>query len=178
MLTKTVVDNQRDWADKLLETLWAYRTSIRRSTQATPYSLVYGQEVVLPMEIKAISSKVASAMGKKIKPEDLDTLLADKLEVVDEIRDTTSQKQIKYKHTLVNNFNRNLRSRSFKEEDKVLKTALNLRQGKSAGKFAPTWEGPYLIKEVHNSAYYVLKTVGIGEDDEIINGYWLKPYFD
>ncbi|RVX20833.1 hypothetical protein CK203_002376 [Vitis vinifera] len=39
--------------------LWAYRTSFRTSTGATPYSLVYGMEVVLPVEIEMRSLRVA-----------------------------------------------------------------------------------------------------------------------
>ena len=39
--------------------MWAYRTSFRTSTGATPYSLVYGMEVVLPVEIEMGSLRVA-----------------------------------------------------------------------------------------------------------------------
>ena len=37
--------------------LWGYRTPIRSSTEATPYSLVYGMEAVLPIEMGARSLK-------------------------------------------------------------------------------------------------------------------------
>ena len=42
----------KDWVEKLPFTLWGYRTSIRASTGATPYSLVYGSEAVLPIEVE------------------------------------------------------------------------------------------------------------------------------
>ena len=48
ILAKTVV-TYKDWAD---------RTSIRASTGATPYSLVYGSEVVLPIEVEIQSLRV------------------------------------------------------------------------------------------------------------------------
>ena len=35
-----------------------YRTSIRTSTGATPYSLVYGSEAVLPIEVEIKSLRV------------------------------------------------------------------------------------------------------------------------
>src|SRR3954469_9572157 len=35
---------QRDWDEKLGECLWAYRTTVRTATKATPFSLVYGCE--------------------------------------------------------------------------------------------------------------------------------------
>ncbi|KAL6340647.1 hypothetical protein AAG906_010555 [Vitis piasezkii] len=45
--------------EKLLFALWAYRTSFRTSTRATPYSLVYGMEAVLLVEIEMGSLRVA-----------------------------------------------------------------------------------------------------------------------
>ncbi|KAL6325122.1 hypothetical protein AAG906_022689 [Vitis piasezkii] len=47
-----------DWSEKLSFALWAYQTSFRTSTGATPYSLVYGMEVVLPVEIEMSSLPV------------------------------------------------------------------------------------------------------------------------
>ncbi|RVW77707.1 Retrovirus-related Pol polyprotein from transposon 17.6 [Vitis vinifera] len=44
---------------KLPFALWAYRTSFRTSTGATPYSLVYGMETMLPVEIEMGSLRVA-----------------------------------------------------------------------------------------------------------------------
>ncbi|PKI07635.1 hypothetical protein CRG98_049587, partial [Punica granatum] len=42
--------NYKDWHEMLPYALLAYRTSIRTSIGATPYSLVYGMEAVLPIE--------------------------------------------------------------------------------------------------------------------------------
>ena len=42
----------RDWHEKLPFVLHAYRTRVRMSTEATPYSLVYEIEVVLPIEVE------------------------------------------------------------------------------------------------------------------------------
>lgn len=44
------LDSKRDWHLRLPEVLWAYRTTYRTPTQATPYSLVFGAEAVLPLE--------------------------------------------------------------------------------------------------------------------------------
>jgi transposase InsO family protein len=46
-ILKKTVESGRDWQEKLPYTLWAYRTSIRISTGATPFSLVYGRESIL-----------------------------------------------------------------------------------------------------------------------------------
>ena len=57
ILTKMVVI-YKDWAEKLPFTLYGYRTSIHTSTGATPYSLVYNSEVVLPIEVEIQSLRV------------------------------------------------------------------------------------------------------------------------
>ena len=54
-----MVETSRDWSEKLHFALWAYRTSFRTSIGATPYSLVYGMEVILPVEIEMGSLRVA-----------------------------------------------------------------------------------------------------------------------
>ncbi|XP_039169950.1 uncharacterized protein LOC120294094 [Eucalyptus grandis] len=59
ILSKTV-ENYRDWHDRLPYALMAYRTSIRTSTGATPFSLVYGMEAVLPVEVEVPSLRVLS----------------------------------------------------------------------------------------------------------------------
>lgn len=49
---------RREWSGKLVEALWAYLTTIRGPTQATLFSLVYGSEAVLPLEVQIPSLRV------------------------------------------------------------------------------------------------------------------------
>ena len=53
-----MVETSRDLLEKLPFALWAYCTSFHTSTGATPYSLVYGMEAVLPIEIEMRSLRV------------------------------------------------------------------------------------------------------------------------
>ena len=41
-----------DWDDKVPTLLWAYRTTYKRETNQTPFKLVYGQEVVVPLHFR------------------------------------------------------------------------------------------------------------------------------
>ena len=54
-----VSTHKRDWSDKLPEALWAYRTTIRGPTHSTPFSLVYGCEAVVPLEVQIPSLRVS-----------------------------------------------------------------------------------------------------------------------
>ena len=49
------IETYKDWHEKLPFALHAYRTGVHTSTGATPYSLVYGMEVILPIEIEISS---------------------------------------------------------------------------------------------------------------------------
>ena len=59
ILRKMVLDSKRDWDMKLTTTLWAYRTTYKVTTQATPFSLVYGLEATFPIEYEVESRRVA-----------------------------------------------------------------------------------------------------------------------
>jgi hypothetical protein len=55
-MIKKKTENGRDWHDRLPLVLWAYRTSIRTATGATPFSRVYGMD--LPVEVELGSLRV------------------------------------------------------------------------------------------------------------------------
>jgi len=83
-LKKFVSKSQRDWDDKLGECLWAYRTTIRTPTKATPFSLVYGCEAMLPLEIQIPSLRVA--LTAEMTKEEKHRLRLHELEALDDKR--------------------------------------------------------------------------------------------
>jgi hypothetical protein len=59
----------------------------------------------------------------------------------------------------------------------VLRTVDHMRRGlPSPSKFAPNWEGPYLIREAYDSGYYKLATADGTTSTNPIIGKWLKRY--
>lgn len=50
--TKTVQPHHGNWADMLLEALWAYMTTWRNTTGHTTYELVYGKQFILPIKFQ------------------------------------------------------------------------------------------------------------------------------
>ena len=53
-----MTNTYKDWHEKLPFALHVYRTVVRTSTGATPFSLVYGMEVVLPVEVEIPSLRI------------------------------------------------------------------------------------------------------------------------
>ena len=57
-IVQKMVVTFKDWHEMLPFALHGYRTSIRTLTGATPFSLVYGMEAVLPIEVEIPSLRV------------------------------------------------------------------------------------------------------------------------
>ena len=58
------------WVDELLRVLWAYRTTSRRSTRVTPFTLAYGMEAVIPTKIGMPTAKTV-VQGQRDNDEEL-----------------------------------------------------------------------------------------------------------
>ena len=51
MLKIASIDDERDWDLKLPCLMMAHRTSVHETTKATPFSLMFGREVQLPIDV-------------------------------------------------------------------------------------------------------------------------------
>ena len=51
VLKKIIKDVKGKWLDELPEILWAYQTTSKWPTGATPFALAYGMEAIIPTEI-------------------------------------------------------------------------------------------------------------------------------
>ena len=52
ILEKTVASSRKDWAVKLDDALWAYRTAYKTSIGLSPFQMVYGKACHLPVELE------------------------------------------------------------------------------------------------------------------------------
>jgi transposase InsO family protein len=82
LMKKKIKENPRRCHEVLSEALWAYRISRHGATKVTPFELVYGQEVVLPVEVNLDAYRLA-------KQNDLSTLMYHDLMMdnIDEVTD-------------------------------------------------------------------------------------------
>ncbi|RVW92560.1 Retrovirus-related Pol polyprotein from transposon 17.6 [Vitis vinifera] len=117
-ILQRMVETSQDWSEKLPFALWAYWTSFRTSTGATPYSLVYGMEAVLPVEIEMDERRLRAA---------------------DHVR--------AYQRKMARAFKKRVKPRPLRIGDLVLKVIRGLIID-PRGKFRPNWSGPYFIREL------------------------------
>ena len=110
-LKKVVSKKKRDWHERIKEALWAYRTTFRTPTQATPYPLVYGMEAVLPLERQIPSLQIAIQEG--LTGEENAKLRLQELKALDEKRLEAQQRLECYQAHLSSAFNKKVKPRSF-----------------------------------------------------------------
>jgi hypothetical protein len=79
-IIQKMVVTYRDWHEILPFALHAYRTTVRTSTGTTPYSLVYGMEAVMPLEVEnpllrvLMDSELEEAEWAKVRYEQLNLI--------------------------------------------------------------------------------------------------------
>uniref|UniRef100_A0A2N9FGV7 Integrase catalytic domain-containing protein n=1 Tax=Fagus sylvatica TaxID=28930 RepID=A0A2N9FGV7_FAGSY len=136
------------------DVLWAYRGSPKTATGFTPFSLVYGTDVISPPELLVPSPRIIQGTELEADVEMCAEARVADLESLDEARELALARSLRYHQ----------RSR--------------VRRGlPSPSKFTPNWEGPYVIREAHDSGYYRLSKADGTILADPINGKWLKEYY-
>ena len=112
-------ETYKDWHEKLSFALHAYRTGVRTSTGATPYLLVYGMEVVLPIEVEIPSLRVL----REVKLEETEWVQAryEQLNLVEEKRMKAICHGQLYQKRMMRAHDKKIRPRQFQKGELVLK---------------------------------------------------------
>ncbi|GJV55503.1 reverse transcriptase domain-containing protein [Tanacetum coccineum] len=85
-------EDNRNWVEKVSHVLWAHRTMIKTSNRDTPFSLTYGTEAVIPVEIGMPSIRCAEVNHAK---NDEEPLL--NLDILEERRENAAVREAKNK---------------------------------------------------------------------------------
>uniref|UniRef100_A0A2N9HIL5 RNase H type-1 domain-containing protein n=1 Tax=Fagus sylvatica TaxID=28930 RepID=A0A2N9HIL5_FAGSY len=178
ILSKMVFDYGKGWNSHLADTLWAYRGSTKTATGFTPFSLVYGTDAISPTELLVPSPRILHGMDLEADADICAEARVADLEGLEEARELAQARSLRYHQKLADAYEKTLQTRIFAKGQMVLKTVDHVRRGlPSPSKFAPNWEGPYLIREAYDSGYYKLSTADGTTLADPINGKWLKRYY-
>ncbi|RVW20536.1 Transposon Tf2-8 polyprotein [Vitis vinifera] len=134
-ILRKMVETSRDWSEKLPFALWAYRTSFHTSIGATPYSLVYGMEAMLPVEIEMGSLRIT--LEQQIFEAEWAQSHYDQLSLLDEKRLRAIDHVEAYQRKITRAFRKRVKPRKFHKGDLVLKVLRGLIND-PRGKFRPT----------------------------------------
>ena len=128
-LKKRLDDAKRKWIEELPHVLWTYRTTPRKSTGETPFSMTYGAEAVIPLEngFPMMRTSTFTSYGN-------DELLKKSLDLVEERRENAMLQLAYYQHKLKQGYDKNVKLRSLALGDLVLRKVLGNTKNPAWGK--------------------------------------------
>uniref|UniRef100_A0A2N9FAE8 RNA-directed DNA polymerase n=1 Tax=Fagus sylvatica TaxID=28930 RepID=A0A2N9FAE8_FAGSY len=151
-IKKRLEDAKGRWVEELPNVLWTFRTTPRRSTGETPFSLAYGSEAVIPLEIGLPTLRTS-----EWEPTRNDLAQSQALDLLEERREQAMIRLASYQQQLKKGYNKNIRPRSFQQGDLVLRKVLGNTKNPTDGKLGPNWEGPYRVRFVTGTGAYHLE---------------------
>ncbi|GJW29805.1 reverse transcriptase domain-containing protein [Tanacetum coccineum] len=139
------------WVEELPHVLWAHRTMIKSSNRNTPFSLTYGTEAVIPVEI-GMPCLRCSMIDKSKNDEGL--LL--NLELLKEKRELAAIAKEKHKRKMEMYYNLKVWSIVLNPGDLVYRSN-KANKKEDTGKLGPKWEVPYEVIEALGDGAYRLR---------------------
>nr|XP_009600102.1 uncharacterized protein LOC104095643 [Nicotiana tomentosiformis] len=141
---------------------------------ATPYLLVYGTEAVIPAEIEIPSLRIIVEAG--IEDTEWVKSRLEQLNLIDEKRLAAVCFGQLYQQRMARAYNKKVRPRKFEVGQLVLKRIFP-HQEEAKGKFAPNWQGPYLVKKVLSKGALHLVDIEGKVTDISVNADAVKRYY-
>ncbi|GKV00762.1 hypothetical protein SLEP1_g13399 [Rubroshorea leprosula] len=153
-LKARVLATHSNWVDELNKVLWSCRTTPSSATGETPFSLAYGAEAVIPVEVGLPSDR-----SDRHDDQSNEQLLRENLDFVEEIREMSRIRNMAHQSRVAKFYNKRVRARQFQVGDLVLRKAGLTNLHSHMGKLAPNWEGPYMVVQVKRPGSYVLADI-------------------
>ena len=171
-----MIENQRSWHLALPNALWVERVTPNNSLGVSPYTLVYGKEVVLPPNI-ILPSSILAQESRGTDNEILQIWIYNLLK--SEESRSKAQERFKHQQEIMKRWfdKHKAGNKEFEVGDLVLKwDHLHNEKGKHT-KFHQLWVGAFQIAANLGPSTYKLQDLQRWEENLSINGLVLKPYF-
>ncbi|XP_068486696.1 uncharacterized protein [Phaseolus vulgaris] len=119
------------WAEEVPRIVWAYHTTPQSTTKETPFSLVYGSDAMIPVEIQESSPRFQNFVAEESNEE-----RKVNLDLLDEVREEARIKVEALKRKVEYKYNSKLRPRQFQVADLLMRKA---HPYQLENKISPRW---------------------------------------
>ena len=103
------------WVDELAGVLWAYRTTNQKPTRVSPFTLTYGMETIILIEMGVPTLRTEN-------PEKANTeAIAKDLDMIDELCEAAAVRIVSYQQRMIKLYNMHVKQRAFQARNLVLR---------------------------------------------------------
>uniref|UniRef100_A0A2N9F8W7 Integrase catalytic domain-containing protein n=1 Tax=Fagus sylvatica TaxID=28930 RepID=A0A2N9F8W7_FAGSY len=162
-IKKRLEEAKGRWVEELPTVLWTFRITPQSSTGETPFSLTYGVEAVIPLEVG-----LPTLRSEEYDQENNEFMLAKDLDLAQECRDLAMIRLASYQGDLKKRYDKSVSERILAPGDLVLRKVLGSKKNPTQGKLGANWEGPYQIVSEARLRAFNLK----GMDDKPLKRPW------
>ena len=166
-----VAKDQKDWDEFLPLILFAHRTSISEAIGDTPFFVLYGREVRLPIDVKLlppVDDDVTTSVFEHRKR------IVEKVELAQNLaRENVQRAQQKMKDY----YDRNSKQPVFEVGQRVWIYTPKTKKGLSR-KLLHNWFGPYRIVEQSSPVHFRLRTENNKKVTFAVHANRMKPFVD
>ncbi|PKA64608.1 hypothetical protein AXF42_Ash007354 [Apostasia shenzhenica] len=149
------------WAAELPAAIWGLNCTLTIATGQTPFSLIFGGEPLIPVELDVYSPRVENA--STFDPPALldwqkqnESARRFELDLLEEDRELASFRQAEHKRRIEKYYNKHVHRRPFQQGNLVLKLKNIVGRDMTSGKLSSKWEGPFVIRKVVGPNTYKL----------------------
>ncbi|XP_075079736.1 uncharacterized protein LOC142164973 [Nicotiana tabacum] len=167
ILKKKLEDSKGLWPELLPKVLWAYRTMSKTSKGEMPYSLVYGTDAFIPVEVGEPILRYPNESG----PRNNENKIQD-LDEVEERRYMARVTMVAQKQQAERYYNKKAKIRPLKVGDYVLKAKTQAAKDPKEGKLGTNWDGPYKITAAASKVAFQLETMEV----KLLQNNWNVAY--
>ena len=171
ILKKIIRPDGKDWAQKLPNALWAYRTAYKTPTGMSLLQLIFGKMCHLPVELEYRAYWAIKKLNLSLDKAGKHRLL--QLQELQELRRDAYENVEIYKEKTKAFHDRNIRRRTFDVNEKVW--LYNSRLKLFLGKLRSRWDDPYVVVELFDNGSVLTFDPKSGKKFKV-NGHRLKPY--
>ena len=171
ILEKTVNSSKKDWAKKIDDALWAYRTTFKTPLGMSLFRLVFGKACHFPVELQHRSYWATRQLNMDSKRADEKCILP--LSEVEEFRNEAYENAKIYKENTKSWHNKHIVRREFELDQRVF--LFNSRLKLFPRKLKSGWSGPFTMTQ-----FFPYGGVEIMHPEKRrfkVNAQGLKPYF-
>jgi hypothetical protein len=149
-LYEELEDYGSKWIKELPNVVWGLRTQVSRATGYSPFFLVYGSEVVLPVDLIWTSLKI-----EQYEEGEAEHTRRSELDSTEEVWVNATLQSVRYLQGLRRHYNKSTQQRSVQVGDLVLR---RVQKTDGCHKLLSLWEGPFIVAIVSGLGTYKLMT--------------------